>query len=75
MLNNLLVRFVVIILLVTGLLYPSNFTSVVKVNAQNDEQVNTQNDQIAGLLKQMQAADWNSRFTAFYQLLNLAFGA
>jgi hypothetical protein len=66
MLNKLLTALVIAVLSVGGFIYAFNSQSATKANVQNY--------QIESLLKQMQAADWNSRSTAFYKLLDLAFG-
>ena len=65
MLNKLFAAFVVAVILVAGFLYASKFQSLAKVN--------TQDDQIVGLLNQMRVADWKSRRIAFYELLELGF--
>jgi len=63
--NKLFTTFFVIILVVVGFTYVFKSQSAARVNAQND--------QITSLLKQMEATDWNTRSTAFYQFLDLAF--
>jgi hypothetical protein len=66
MLNKLLTALVIAVLSVGGFIYAFKSQSATKANVQNY--------QIESLLKQMQAAEWNTRSTAFYKLLDLAFG-
>jgi hypothetical protein len=66
MLNKLLTALVIAVLSVGGFIYAFKSQSATKANVQNY--------QIESLLKQMQAADWNNRSTAFYKFLDLAFG-
>ncbi len=67
MLNKLLIAFVISVFLVVGSLSALKFQSLAGVNVQND--------QVVKLLKQMKAADYNSRRIAFYELLDLGFGS
>lgn len=66
MLNKLPTALVIAVLSVGGFIYAFKSQSATRTNVQND--------QIESLLKQMQAADWNNRSTAFYKLLDLTFG-
>lgn len=66
MLNKLLTVLVIGVLSVGGFIYAFKSQSATRTNVQND--------QIESLLKQMKNSDWNTRRTAFYELLKLGFG-
>lgn len=86
--NKLLTALVVIVLLAVGFVLAFKSQSATKIKAsqvsknedttdlksQSETRINVKNEQLANLLKQMRAVDWNTRETAFYHLLDLAFG-